>query len=410
MLLPYATDKRPARNPVMTLSLLVINLTIMLILEVGARMERWEPIAPLQQFGLVPNHVNPLTLLTYMFVHASFAHLLINGFYLWLFGAGVEEAVGSGKFVSLYVASGIVGGALQWLATTALLPAAAGNVPIVGASAACAGLIGLYVVRYYRERIAFVGLPFRPHVVTVTLIFLGYEIGTGVYNLLVQQYANGVANWAHVGGFIFGLGVAQLLHLSQSGQMAYLQADTAIRNAANEPGENIRRWEFQLERDPNNVLAHTELGHAWLALGDAEQAGTHFMQAISLRLSQNRRAEAALLYAEMRGLEMKSPAPATEQLFALGSALEEVEQYELAAETLRAVTLRQADAPEAETALLKVISLYVHKLNRNEEARILLKLFMERYPHSQWRGLAQDLSRAAAQNQIVAQIPSKPSE
>jgi hypothetical protein len=76
--------------------------------------------------------------------------------------------------------------------------------------------------------------------------------------------------------------------------------------------------------------------------------------------------------------------------------LEELEQYALAAETLRGVTVRHPDAPEAETALLKVISLYVHRLNRREEAGILQRLFLELYPHSQWRSLAEELGRAAS--------------
>jgi TolA-binding protein len=84
-------------------------------------------------------------------------------------------------------------------------------------------------------------------------------------------------------------------------------------------------------------------------------------------------------------------------LFLLGCALEESEQYTLAAETLRAVTVRHPDSPEAETALLKVIGLYVHRLNRREEAKILLRLFLERYPHSQWRALAEDLRHAASE-------------
>src|SRR5690348_7157620 len=88
----------------------------------------------LQTFGLEPGHFRPLTLFTYPFVHESGGHLLINLFYLWVFGAGVEDAIGSGWFLMLYLAGGAVGGALQCAVTLTLLPASYATTPIVGAS------------------------------------------------------------------------------------------------------------------------------------------------------------------------------------------------------------------------------------------------------------------------------------
>jgi TolA-binding protein len=83
------------------------------------------------------------------------------------------------------------------------------------------------------------------------------------------------------------------------------------------------------------------------------------------------------------------------QLYAVGSALEDLEQFTPAADALRRVALRYPDAAEAETALLKVISLYVHSLGRHSEADALLQMYSKRYPHSSWRTLADDLRRAA---------------
>lgn len=418
MPLPYASDYQPSRRPYATWALILLTTATAILLQAGDHLgEHGRTIAIINAFGLVPGRFRPYTLITYPFLHENIPHLLINLFYLWVFGSGVEEAVGSGRFLLLYLSSGIVGGALQCLVTLTLLPAGSANVPIIGASAACAGLIGLFAARYYRSRLSFVGLPFRPHVVLVVALFLLYEIAAGLWNLLHGSTTGGVANWAHIGGFIFGLGCAQFLHLGEIGRRAYLQADAARAMDHNVPGAAIKRWESLLAREPENPLAHTEMARAWLLLGDMEVAHTHFLAAIRAHLAANHRSEAARLFAEMRDNEDRPSKTArasqtaalrsrlagvaslsTAQLFALGSALEEQEQFPLAAETLRLITVRDPDSTEAETALLKVVHLYVHHLRRFEEAKILLRLFLERYPHSQWRALADELQREAQEN------------
>jgi membrane associated rhomboid family serine protease len=413
-LLPYASDHIPTRRPVITWALMAVNVSLGLWV---AAVEHWggagRSAGILATFGLVPARFNPLTLLSYSFFHANLSHLLINIFFLWVFGAGVEDAVGRKRFLPLYLAGGAFGGLLQWLVTLLLLPPQVSTLPIVGASAACTALVGLFAARYYRARLSFVGLPFRPHVVAVVSVFLLFEIGTGLYALYIQSAASGIAHWAHIGGFIFGLGCARLLRLEEKGERAYMDLDAREAMAHGTPGEAIHRWEKLLAREPGNAGAHTELARAWLLLGDREQATQHFQQAILLCLKQGHRAEAARLYIEwcaregpkqtVQNAEANLPSLphslarlaflSASQMFALGNALEEQGEFALAAEALRAVTIRAPDAPEAETALLKVVTLYIHRLSRLEEARILLRLFMERYPHSAFRALAESLMK-----------------
>ncbi len=357
---------------------------------------QWNQNQILTLMGLVPAHFNPINLLTYPFFHEGIGHVLMNAFYLYVFGAAVEEAVGPWKFLSWYLLSGVVGGALQAFVTITFLPASA-YIPIVGASAACAGLVGIFAVRYYRARLSFIGLRYRPHVVAVVALFLGVEIVSGFWHILAGSTAGGIANWAHVGGFIFGLTGAQLLHLGEDGQRAYLSSDAVHAMDKNRPGIAIKRWEMLLAKEPENATARAELARAWLLLGDSEQAINHYQHSIQARLQKNERNEAALLYAEMRENNLKPPPQPTGQLFILGSALEDLEQFDLAAETLRSAATRDPRSPATESAMLKVISMYVHQLHRSEEARILLRVFMERFPHSQWSSLAEDLKKAADQ-------------
>ncbi len=327
-----------------------------------------------------------------------------------MFGAGVEAALGHGRFVMLYLLGGAVGATLQALVALKAPDLVNPSIPIIGASAGCSCLIGLYAVRYYRDRITFVGLPYRPNVVEVVTLFLCLEVSVGLWELFIGMRADGVAHWAHIGGFVFGLTCAYLLHLDSTAQTAYWSEDAVSAMDRSRPGAAVARLDQILSRDPNNAGAHADLARAWLAFGDKEQASRRYIRAIGLFCRQNRRKDAARLYREMRAslpstygddapvippkwTSTLTPELTPAELFIVGLALEEIDEVELAAEALRAVTLRDPDSTEAETALLKVAHIYIDRLNRNEEARILLRLFIERYPNSALLARAEELRR-----------------
>jgi rhomboid family protein len=149
------------------------------------------------------------TLVTSMFIHAGVLHIVGNMLYLFIFGAAVEEAMGHGRFLCFYLASGIAAAC----AMVAFAPHS--HVPVIGASGAIAGVLGAYFVLYPRARI----LTLLP--LFIMIYFL--EIPAVVYLLVwfaAQLYfglgtsgasAGGVAWWAHVGGFLFGMGLGPLI-------------------------------------------------------------------------------------------------------------------------------------------------------------------------------------------------------
>lgn len=394
MLLPYASDFIPNRRPYMTLALIVVMFSLTLLVMENSRLHyAWGGFALLSQYGVTPNRFQPYTLVTYAFFHDGYGHLFGNCFYLWVFGTAVEAATGGWRYLALFLMGSVIGGLLQWLVCATMLNSASNT--IVGASAGCAALIGLFAVRYYRSRLNFVGLPFRPHVVSVAGLFLAWEIGSALYYLLNGATADGIANWAHIGGFVSGLGAAYLLNLDAQGRSAYLADDAERAMHASQPGAAIKRWELLLSREPNNALAMKELAKAWALLGDGEQASLWFLQAIQTSLQQGKREQAAIACGEMfaagiRGTEHKGEnlSLSAQQLFTLGSALEDMERFEQAGEALRFLMTKFPNTPEAEPALVRVIQLYVERLNRHDEARVFLRLFHQRYPHSQWSNLA----------------------
>jgi membrane associated rhomboid family serine protease len=146
-----------------------------------------------------------VTILTSMFLHAGFWHLLGNLWFLWIFGPSIEATLGSRRFALMYLLSGI-GAAL---AQTALGPAA--NLPMLGASGAISGVLAAYVSLFPRRRIDTLAFIF---VLPIPALFFVVEwfamnLLSGIGSL--AGTGGGVAWWAHIGGFLTGLVLVRVL-------------------------------------------------------------------------------------------------------------------------------------------------------------------------------------------------------
>ncbi len=176
------------------------------------------------RFGVVPAHwgISSLsdffdwpqlffTLVTSQFLHGGVLHLASNMLYLWIFADNVEDRVGHGRFLVLYLASGVVAALAQLLITPH------SSVPMVGASGAIAGVLGAYFILFPSARIvALIPLGFIMETVEIpAFLFLGLWFLLQWFQglLAVGQVADvgGVAFWAHIGGFVAGMiGIALL--------------------------------------------------------------------------------------------------------------------------------------------------------------------------------------------------------
>jgi rhomboid family protein len=148
------------------------------------------------------------TLVTSMFLHGGILHVAGNMLYLFIFGAAVEEAMGHLRFALFYFAAGIAAA----LAMAAFTPHS--SVPVIGASGAIAGVLGAYFVLYPRARILtvlpiFVFLYFVE--VPAVAYLLVWFIAQLYWGLASTDAAGGVAWWAHVGGFLFGVALGPML-------------------------------------------------------------------------------------------------------------------------------------------------------------------------------------------------------
>ena len=208
-MIPLGYNIPSRRFPVVTFTLIVINSVIFLFEAL------FEPAANqmAQMFGATPVNImtgwtNPLTLLTLvtaMYLHGGWAHLIGNMIYLWIFGDNVEDRMGRGRFFIFYTLCGVLSGLAQVLA----MPTS--RVPAIGASGAIAGVLGAYLVLFPRARVrTLVPLIFIYTTVHLpAIIVLGgwflVQFLNGLASLNVNVQMGGVAWWAHIGGFVVGM-------------------------------------------------------------------------------------------------------------------------------------------------------------------------------------------------------------
>ena len=198
-------DVIPSRTtPYITVTLILLN-AIAWFYELSLP----EDLLPvfLQVYGVVPARLHTVTLVTSMFLHGSWMHVIGNMWYLWIFGDNVEDRVGHGRFIVFYLLCGIAASVGQ------TLMAPESTLPMIGASGAIAGVMGAYFVLYPRSRVlTLIPLVIFWEVIEVpAIMLLGFWFvmqlfSAGAIAVTASTGGGGVAFMAHVAGFLCGVG------------------------------------------------------------------------------------------------------------------------------------------------------------------------------------------------------------
>jgi membrane associated rhomboid family serine protease len=191
----------------MTVLIIAANAVVFFMELTGgdAFVQRWSLIPA----DIVAGH-NWITILTSMFMHEGWLHILGNMVFLWAFGPQIEDAMGPFRYLTFYLLSGLV----AMLGQVAASPAS--TIPNLGASGAIAGVMGAFIVTYPRDgirTILFLGFFFPVTVLPAGLligIWFLMQLFSGVGSVAQAQATGGVAYMAHVAGFIFGAVAARL--------------------------------------------------------------------------------------------------------------------------------------------------------------------------------------------------------
>jgi membrane associated rhomboid family serine protease len=172
----------------------------------------------INRWGVIPVEIlqgnQLLTLLTSMFLHGGWLHLIGNMLFLWVFGDNIEHTLGHLGFAVFYLAGGLAASMAH------ILLNADSTIPSVGASGAIAAILGAYIVWFPGSRVRMLILGFMRVTQTSALVFLGIwfitQLFSGVASIAETAQTGGVAFWAHIGGFVFGLAVGFALRSRSS--------------------------------------------------------------------------------------------------------------------------------------------------------------------------------------------------
>jgi membrane associated rhomboid family serine protease len=217
-------DENPTHSfPIVTYGLIAVNILVFLWqISLGPAGE-----ALLMQMALIPAEVTQglslkgaQTFLTSIFMHAGLAHLLGNMLYLWIFGDNVEDTLGHLRYLPFYLAGGFVA------SLTHILLYPTSLIPTVGASGAIAAVLGAYLLLFPHRRVVtliplgfFLQIARLPAVIVLGGWFL-LQLFEGTLALGMAELG-GVAFWAHIGGFVFGMLLGPLLRRREQ-PVAYL--------------------------------------------------------------------------------------------------------------------------------------------------------------------------------------------
>ncbi len=203
-------DTQPSRTvPVVTIGIIAVNIAIFLY-EVS--LDDFSRNYFIARYGMIPARLVPATVLTSMFIHGGWLHVLGNMWFLWIFGDNVEDVLGRWKYLFFYLATGVAAAMAHILANPY------SRVPTVGASGAIAGVMGAYIVTFPHARV----LTIIPIFILFTwvelpaLIVIGFWVVMQVFSGVASiGYSNlnqgGTAWWAHVGGFAAGVILIKVL-------------------------------------------------------------------------------------------------------------------------------------------------------------------------------------------------------
>ena len=211
--------RRPSRFPIVTVLIIAANAVVFLLeLTNGdSFVERWSVIPADIVSG---RHLS--TLLTAMFMHASWSHILGNMVFLWAFGPEIEDAMNSRRYAMFYFLGGLAAMLGQVFADTA------STIPNLGASGAIAAVMGAFLITYPRDQIRtllvvgwYVRITFIP-----AMFLIGFWILTQLVSIgaITGAGSGGVAYVAHIVGFLFGAATARLFEERRSNDGLWDQA------------------------------------------------------------------------------------------------------------------------------------------------------------------------------------------
>jgi membrane associated rhomboid family serine protease len=342
-------------------------------------------------FALRPGTPSELGFLISPFVHLEPAHLGINLAVLWLVGTNLERAVGSLKFLVLYLGAGWFGSLMHWAAAVSfhLAPDLSQRGAAVGSSGAVAGVLGATVVRLPQPRLR---LPLFPQwsfpATPLIAAWLAYTLIRALISS-VSGVTEGVGHWAHFAGFIFGLAIAQVAGMHRQARREYLErAAVEAAEKKNLPAA-AQAWSALLAARPGDLRVRTELVRTRLALGDVPGARRLAREGIAALVRAGDRPASLEAYREYTRLVPDLDLPSGIR-YRVGCWLADSGDNEGAFRSLWESVREDGATPAAASALYRAGQVAWERLRSPAHAREAWERLLEQFPDSAWTDAARE--------------------
>ena len=364
----------------------------------------------IKKLGFVPADFPSLGVITHMFVHAGWLHIILNMWFLYLVGICLEDVWGRFNFLGFYFLGGLAAALLQYLFSSG------SHTPMVGASGAVAAVMGAFAVRYATQNIDCLLLAFffvypivRRFLAPAWLLLI---LWFGAQLFFAEMYRGigeegSVAFWSHVGGFMFGAGFASVLKLGKIEEKVIqprLDAMSEYQEDFIQDGRLIVALDFMAKQKYDEALARVEgtvrdqpdnldaliIKARLLFLKDSkEKSREMFLDIMKTARAGADRNMLATLYTEFRE-KFKGATLPENLVFSAGRACYEKGDAENARRALESLQGPDASPDLAARALFFLGRVEMELEKNTAEARKAFETFLDKYPDHPWTTQARD--------------------
>lgn len=367
----------------------------------------------LQKFGFVPAKFNFIGLLTSMYLHGGWMHLIGNMLFLWVLGGAVEDKWGIPVFIVFYHLSGIAATLIQYLSNPN------STVPGIGASGAIAGVMGAFLIRHYKTKIkiAYLFFLYVGKFQIPAWIVLPLWLGDQYFNAITYKEMTGVAVWAHIGGFLFGVLFAVFLVLTGI-EKKYLTPDKPLdgdkvwKKEENPERETLDKnvqigrelvakgkysdalisFHAALQSKPNDLEVLKLLYFTYLKIGDAQEMVKIAGTIADLLIVNNRFEETAEVFHEVKKVNPQAVFPVRTQ-YNIARVLHNMKMFPEAARAYYEFAVTYPENQIAPKAMFTAAEILLQNMSDAQNAYKILVYLNQKYPNNMNSQKAEDYIR-----------------
>jgi len=387
MLLPIRIETEVERFPAFTYLIIGANAIVFLSM-------RFLPASILEMayhdYGFIPERLDAFTLLTSMFVHGGWLHIIGNMYFLWLFGRAVEQRLDRVLYSLLYFSSGIAGAFLQ----AALTPDYLADIPCIGASGAISGILGAYMIMYPWEEVSCIYFSFTMRYATSISLSTIWVLGSW----FIFQFVDAVwfspktaeatvAFWAHIGGFAFGVLAAAVP--AGSTALANVLRRRSLTVALEEYADLFRKGKIEeaeaklksaWKASPANPLVLGELGRLELGRKNMSAARKLLRRSLKRAIKQKEDARAVGAFVALAAAGEKPPD--NSQRLVIARRFIRLKKYGHALGIMGSAFTPDAETRGLDLLLYEIAELFAGPLNDKTRAAAAYSLLQQLFPHS----------------------------